>query len=330
MARILVSFLAASLLIIPASSGSVADAAVRQVALGVSVWDDQNPAEVDAHIAAVGTTPAIWTVWSDWGWADKNFPTAFMNELKSRGIVPMVNWQPIGPGDECSLWSLDPIINGVHDAYIRQWAQDAKAYGGRVIVRFAHEMNGYWFPWGASRCTNTPAKFKQAWIRIWNIFRGVGGEGATNVKFLWSPYGTSQLKAHYPGKKYVDYAGFTAFNWGPNGLSGAPSAPWRTMKANYKTTVRAISRVARRKPLIAAETGAAYLPNCASCDKVAWIRTGYPAVYAKWPRIVAIVYFDIDLTVIANQPNWRLDSPAGALAAYRNVANDARFQGRIP
>ncbi|HEY5520798.1 MAG TPA: hypothetical protein VIK08_09075, partial [Candidatus Limnocylindrales bacterium] len=148
-ARLLFVAILAAALLIPAST-SVADAAIRKVALGVSELDNQNVAAVDAYKSSVGRAPALWAVWSDWGGANRAFPTSFMSALRTRGIVPMVNWQPIDPSHptDCGNWSLDNIINGDHDAYIRQWAAAAKAYGGRVIVRFAHEMNGYWFIWG--------------------------------------------------------------------------------------------------------------------------------------------------------------------------------------
>jgi glycosyl hydrolase family 26 len=328
--RPLVVALVASLLIIP-SYGSVASGATRKIALGASSIDDRSIDAVDAHINAVGGTPALWSVWSDWGGPDRDFPMAFMNELKSRDIVPMVFWQPSEPtspgSSDCSKWSLDKILDGSHDAYIREWAAAAAQFGGRIILRFAHEMNGYWFIWGYGRCTNTPAKFRAAWRHVWNIFKGPGGEGATNVKFLWSIFGKTRLAKHYPGNTYVDYAGLTAFNWGPNG--GPTSRPWVSMVQNFKVPMTALSRVTR-KPVIAAELGAAYLPSCGACDKTAWLRQGYPAVYAKWKRLKAIVYFDINMIPVANQPNWRLDSPESTLDAYRNVVADPRFQGQIP
>ncbi|HEY5520205.1 MAG TPA: glycosyl hydrolase, partial [Candidatus Limnocylindrales bacterium] len=296
----------------------------RQVALGVAQLDNRNLGAVDAYTQQMnGVRPAIWTVWSDWGNpAISAFPTDVANGLRSRGIVPMVNWEPTDGGADCTKWANSNIIRGDYDAYIRQWAAAAKAYGGRVIVRFAQEMNGYWFIWGYGRCTNTPAKFRAAWIHVWNIFRGPSGVGATNVKFLWSIYGTYKLRAHYPGNSYVDYVGFTGYNWGP------PTRAWASMVSNFNPSMTALANLTT-KPVIAAEMGAAYLPNCATCNKPAWITTGYPAVRAKWPRLKAIVYFDIDMTFV-NQPNWRLDSPPGALTAYRAIVAQRAFQGSIP
>jgi hypothetical protein len=52
-------------------------------------------------------------------------------------------------------------------------------------------------------------------------------------------------------------------------------------------------------------------------------------VYAELPRISAIVYLDVDLRAIGD-PDWRLRSPAAALAAYARIAGMPEFQGRLP
>jgi beta-mannanase len=312
--RAVIVALIALLVAPPASSADV-----RQIALGVSKADDKSLAAVDAFTAQVGRAPAIWTVWSTWGYEDKAFPTQVMNGLRDRNIVPMVNWQPAGAGD-CTQWSLDNIINGDHDAYIREWASAAKQYGGTILLRFAHEMNGYWFIWGVGRCTNTTAKFQQAWRHVWNIFRGPGGVDATNVKFVWSIYGPKRVAALYPGDAYVDYLGLTAFNWGP-------PRGWSTMVKNFKRSMPALMRVSQ-KPIIAAEMGGAHVPSCGRCNKITYLSNGYSAVYNKWPQIAALVYFDLDMRFV-NQPDWRLTSPAGVLDAYRNIVAQPQFQGVI-
>lgn len=314
-------------LVVAFAVGGTAAATTRQVALGVSMTDSASMAVVDDFTASVGRAPAIWALWSDWGAADNAFPTAAVQGLHTRGIVPMINWEPINPSDQndCSNWSLDNIISGHHDSYIRDWATAARDAGGRVIVRFAHEMNGYWYIWGLNRCTNTGTKFKAAWRHVVNIFRGPNGVGATNVRFLWSVFGTYKVWSVWPGRKYVDYMGFTAFNWA---MPGHPS--WRSMVKTMVPTMRAIQGLSK-KPIIVAEMGAGYKPSCAYCDKVKYIAQGYPAVYAKWPRIVGMVYFNIDMSAISTtQPDWRLTSPPGAFDAYKLIVADERFQGAIP
>src|SRR5918998_6789957 len=117
---------------------SAAQGAMRRVTLGISAPDGgHSVASLDANTAAVGRKPSIWSVWSSWGGADGEFPTPIMNVLKTRAIMPMVNWQPVDPSNrsDCTRWSLDNIIRGDHDAYITRWANAAKAYGNKVILR---------------------------------------------------------------------------------------------------------------------------------------------------------------------------------------------------
>jgi hypothetical protein len=314
------ALLVALLLILAVAPG--VQAARAPIAMGIGRSAHKSISDVDTYKRNYGRYPAIWTVWSDWGApaGSSAFPGTFMSKLRGRGIVPMVNWEPLNPSKQgdCSRWALDNIINGNHDAYIRKWALAAKNYGGKILLRFAHEMNGYWFIWGAGRCDNTPAKFVKAWRRVWTIFRGAGGVGATNVKFLWSPY-KDNISAFFPGDQYVDFLGATAFSWGPK--------QWQSLVTSLAVSIKALGALPSSKPIIAAEIGAAPYKGCATC-KYNWILNGYRAVYSKWWRVAAIVYLDIDMR-FNDQPNWRLNAPANAFRAYQLIAADKRFHGYI-
>ena len=308
----------------PAATAKPAKPA-RQIALGVSMLSYDNLSALDSFTDSVGgQAPAIWSVWSDWGGTNAAFPTALMNGLRDRGVTPMVFWQPVHTGDLTdSTYTYRNIANGDFDDYITAWAQAAKHWGGAVIVRFAHEMDGTWFPWSLWRPGDTAAQFKQAWRHIWNIFRGPHGVGANNVRFLWSPYSPqASYRSFYPGDQYVDYVGFTGLNWG-----NYATHQWQSMQDIFAGPTAQLRKITH-KPIIVAEAGS----NVVGGDKSAWIRNGYPAVYNSHTAsaIVAIVYFNVD---VAGQVNWLLTTPAGnpppALAAYAAIAADHRFQGRM-
>lgn len=239
----------------------------------------------------------------------------------------MVIWEPDDPTrQDQPIITYQKIIDGEFDAYIHGWAAAAAAYGQPVIVRFAHEMDGKWMPWGIDRHRGDSAdQFINAWRHVWNIFKGPYGEGAVNVRFLWSPFSPGDWMADaktgiYPGNKYVDYVGFTGFNWNDS------QHPWAAMQQIYHKPVAALRHIAN-KPIIAAETGTVNkrTSNGASM-KPTWISSGYPDVYSAYPDIVAIVYFNVNMS---NQRNWRLDVPEQAQTAYRNLLSDSRFQGRL-
>ncbi len=306
-----------------AEPAGVAPAAkTRKLALGVSQWPYDDLSDLDAFTASVGRAPATWSVWSDWGGGNAAFPTALMAGLAARGVVPVVLWQPVDPSDlKDPRFSYRHIIQGRHDAYLRAWAEAAKAHGGTVLLRLAHEHDGTWFPWGTDRFDNSPKRFQKMWRHVWNIFRGPDGVGATNVKFVWSPNQPCvkcvPYAKTYPGDAFVDYAGFSSFNW-----SG--KQPWKSMVQTFDLAYRKL-RAVTRKPIIVAETGSS--PEGGS--KPRWIREGYPAVYARFPRIKLIVYFNVDSLTMANQRDWRLTTPARALTAYRAIVAQPRFQGVI-
>ncbi len=314
-------------LIAGAAAPAAAAEPTRKVSLGVSdkaglsATPTDDLAAVDAFTDSVGRAPAIWSIWSDWGGANRAFPnTTLLNGLRDRGVAPMIMWQPIGPGYEDGRYRLQEIKDGAHDAYITQYAQAAKAWGGKVLLRFAHEMNGYWFPWGVDQFNNTPEKFKKAWKHVWGIFDSVG---AKNVKFIWSPMkpcgGCASYSSVYPGDAYVKFASFSAFNW------GEPQR-WKSMLKVFTQSMDALAQVTSKK-VIVGETASARDGG----DKAAWIRDGYPAVYKSFPKLKGIVYFNLDMRILTNgeQPNWLLTDPAGALDAYRFILGQPRFQGAI-
>ena len=136
----------------------------------------------------VGTTPRIIMYFQNWEQLDKNnFDPVKMQAAVDNGSTPMVTWAPRDPnkGVNQSKYALKTIIAGNHDAYIRQWARDAATWGKPMYLRFAHEMNGTWFPWSPGVNGNTAKQFRSTWTRVHRIFQE---EGATNVRWVWSPY----------------------------------------------------------------------------------------------------------------------------------------------
>ena len=175
-----------------------------------------------------------------------------------RGVTPFIWWQPTDPANPGSsrYASYQNIIKGKHDAYIRDWAKAAKAFGRPVIVRFAHEMNGNWFPWSIGNHGNTPDSFVKAWRHVVSEVRSVG---ARNVKFLWSPYNAESggYGPFYPGNAYVDYVGVTSLNWGNERWRSLPDLLSRPM--NVLRNVSRTSGNPQGKPVILPEVGSNHL-----------------------------------------------------------------------
>ncbi len=304
-------------------------ASTRKIALGVSMlpFADQNT--YDSFTAATGRPPAVWSIWADWADSTSAFPTALVNRLKQGHSVPLIIWQPVGAGkppghsgspgleESCGV-DYSKIIGGDWDTYIRSWATAAIGKGP-ILMRFAHEMDGGWFPFGFTRCQNSAAKFKTMWKHVVTIFRSAG---ATNVKFVWSPLkANTHAKQLYPGNAWVDYVGVSSFNW-----ASAHHAPWQSLVTVVKHFTDGLMSYASSKPWILAETGS--VPSEHGHSRASWLTSGYKALYSQIPNIKAIVYFNIDMRSISDQPNWTL-TPGADINAYKSLLQNSHFQGKV-
>ena len=295
--------------------------ATRKVALGISMPDNRDMATLDGFTASNnGHQPALWSVWTQWGLdTTQDFPTDTAEALRTRGVTPFIFWEPWDPRDEGSRdYRYERIASGALDGYIRSFARDAKAFGELVILRFAHEANGGYFPWVVGQTDNTREQYLDAWRHVWTIF---DQEGASNVKFLWSVakqkcVGCNPYADFYPGDKYVDYMGFSSFNWGAE-----DGKVWSTMYDGYKLVTNHLASISN-KPIIVAETGS----NDVGGDKGAWINDGYREVYDKLPQIVAIMYLNFDLRKDGH-PDWSLTRFGGS--KYALISGLSQFKGKL-
>jgi hypothetical protein len=93
--------------------------------------------------------------------------------------IPMITWQPSGT-------TLDAINAGTFDDMIRTRAQAVASFGHPIFLRWAHEMNGNWYPWDGYH-NNTPglhdgpAKYVAAWRHIHDLFVTAGAAKATTA-----------------------------------------------------------------------------------------------------------------------------------------------------
>ncbi len=168
-----------------------------------------------------------------------------------------------------------------------------------------HEMNGNWYPWGATIGDNTPELYIQAWRRMVSIFRD---HGATNVKFVWCPVPWSvpdtpdtQLEDYYPGTGFVDILSLDGYNWG----SEHPDwGGWQSFESVFGEAYKRLTRLGPQ-PVWIAEVGSAPQGG----DKAAWVRDMWKTARTM-PRLEAIVWFDQD-----KEEDWRVLPVAAAFKA---------------
>jgi hypothetical protein len=107
------------------------------------------------------------------------------------------------------------IAGGVQDAYIRRIARSVARFPGVVWIRWAHEMNGFWYPW-----SHDAVAYKRAWRRIVALFRL---EHADNARFVFSVNPNLYedpatwwrgVRRYWPGRGWVDAVGSTMIDFG--------------------------------------------------------------------------------------------------------------------
>jgi hypothetical protein len=275
---------------------SSASAAAKPLALGAYIPDaSEDPARIDAFGREVGRKPVIVLSYKDW--SSLPFDRAELGSIWRRGGVPMITWEPwtsSGRG-----FPLRQIAAKRFDRYLRRAAGSARIWGKPLFVRFAHEMNGTWYPWGAGVAGNTPREFRKAWKHVVDLFRF---QGATNVRWVWSPNEDS-------GDEWVDWIGMDGFVFG--GTVG-----WPSFTAIFGNTYERLAELSDR-PMMIAETAA----NDEGGDKAAWIASALQREAPRFSRIRALVWFN------DAKPNgdFRVDSSAESLQAFRRAVDSPAF-----
>ena len=95
----------------------------------------------------------------------KNSRPGSLSEAHAHGAVPLDQIEPTGI-------SIAKIADGGYDAYLKSYAKAVRSYGHHVIIGFAHEMNGSWYPWGWTHVS--PHTWVRAWQRVVTDFRSAG------------------------------------------------------------------------------------------------------------------------------------------------------------
>lgn len=218
---------------------------------------------------------------------------------------PSYNWQA--------------ITAGAHDAFLTQWATDAKNYGYPLYIRLMHEMNGNWYPWSYNVNGNTNfGDYINAYRHVVTLFRSVG---ATNVRFIWvasTAVGTTNDAALYPGDAYVDWVGMDGYN--------SSTSSWTTLYNRFQPTYATLTSLTT-KPIIIFET--ASLENTvASPSKASWIQTGFLTnLPQSFPKVKGVMWYnDID----ASGRNYPVDSSPASLAQYKTVVANSYYQAPMP
>ncbi|MGA5462042.1 glycoside hydrolase family 26 protein [Mycobacterium sp. NPDC050041] len=250
---------------------------------------------------AVGTPPEFELWYEDFASPP---PVAKIDAVIGRAAEPVITWEPRLWHDASAeaVGAILPKINsGCYDDYLRGWADELAGVRHGVLLRFAHEFNGTWYPWSTGAGTSAE-EYVAAWRHVHHIFCE---RGATNVRWVWAPdagpISDEPLADWYPGDECVDVLGIDGYNWGTT----LPGSRWTGPTEIFGHGLSELRRLSDGKPILVTEVGCAE----AGGDKAEWIGELVRMTAAE-PQVTGFIWFHHD-----KETDWRLTSTAAAAAA---------------
>jgi hypothetical protein len=230
---------------------------------------------------------------------DEEFFTESDREFTARGSTLMLSWA----GGDTRM-----ITMGRHDALIRERAEQVKAFGKPVLLRFRWEMDRP----GLRASMWSPADYIAAWKHVRKLFAAVG---ATNASWVWCPTVEgfeSDAPDFYPGDDQTDWVCADVY-------AGVKFSTLENLVRPFLQWAAAHPK----KPIMIGEFGVAQAWGAR--QRARWLREA-AAVFKANPQIRAVVYFESDPTDAkgANQHFQISDDPV-ALEAFRELAREPYF-----
>jgi hypothetical protein len=251
---------------------------------------------------------------------EEQFPETQVKAIIEMGSLPVITWEPWLTDFDPVQWpqlrklelrdkgGMGDVAKGIYDAYIKQWATDAKNINVPVFLIVGHEMNDpYRYPWGPQN--NSAKNFKSAWRHIHNVFKTIG---ANNVIWVWSPHPAyGYFDAYFPGKTYVDYVGVSVLNYG----TVASWSKWWSFKEIFGLHYNELVRF--KKPIMISEFGCLNVGG----DRGKWFKEALTQIPLLYPAIKALLFFHYsnDLTTTQQPLNWYIKDDTASLNAIIGV-----------
>lgn len=314
-----IAVLAALLVCFAATSAATASASIQ---LGAYVRGAPGSGQtMDEYTNLVGQRPGI-VMWYR-GFDQPLMYSSEIANLSARGSTPMVSLEPVD--ENGTDIPLSQIAAGSYDSYIHKAASVAKAWGGRIMIRFAYEMNlspGAGIPWGGGQGAvtgNSAADYVAAWRHVVSIYRE---DGASNAEFVWAPNiddGGIPFTQYFPGDEWVNEVGLDGYNWGS--AFESTGHKWLSLGDTFSSSYATLTQMSS-KPVIFTETASAEIGG----DKAAWIRKGFlNELPQRFPRVTGVVWFNVQ-----KESDWRVNSSQASLEAFREVAASSLYGGPTP
>lgn len=249
---------------------------------GAFIADRPTRSDIAEFKELYGKKPYFVLIFLDWN----NFPQeAALNDIFSSGCVPVITWEPWYANDKVGI-DYDSLLQGGYDKYLNEFAEKIKSFNNKVYLRFAHEMNGNWYPWSGSQIGD------KKYIAIYKYVKDFfDKKNLNNIKWIFSincedipPIKSNYFMDYYPGNDYVDYIGIDGYNWG----NTKAWSRWMSFKEIFEKPYNEITG-SIKKPIIITEFGCADKGG----DKSSWIRETMRDI-KRWTKIKGFILFNTD------------------------------------
>ncbi|MCB0403238.1 MAG: hypothetical protein KDD51_00530 [Bdellovibrionales bacterium] len=272
------------------------------------------------------------------------FPWPAVEAIEKLGKVPYIRLMPLSRREQNfgkdPLYNLENILRGDFDRDLREYARNAKLTGSPLIMEFAPEANGRWYPWnglwngggettgyGDPALADGPERYRDAYRRVIDIFRVEGVENVTWVFHVDSqPKPTAdwnKMALYYPGDEYIDWIGISVFG------AQFPWDYWNSFTQVMDQAYDEFAAISPNKPLAVVEFGViedSFDPN----RKANWLREALTVIRdERYARIKAISYWHESSWIPTRDNNLRLDSSPQALEMYNRLLQEETFLGEL-
>jgi hypothetical protein len=268
---------------------------------------------------SLGTTFPLIHIYTAWGSKpEERFPKTQVKAILEMGSLPVITWEPwltdfeegetphLRKKELRDVHGLADIAKGVYDAYITEWAAEARDVKMPIFLRVGHEMNDpYRYPWGPQN--NTAKEFRAAWRHIWNLFSGVG---AKNVIWIWSPHPAyGFFDAYYPGDAYVDYVGTSVLNYG----TVASWSQWWSFDEIFGKHYKELAKF--NKPLLFTEFGCLNVGG----SRPKWFAQAVSEIPVNYPKVKGLLFFHYsnDRTTTQQPLNWYIKNDTAVVHSLK-------------
>ncbi|RJQ50203.1 MAG: hypothetical protein C4538_00465 [Nitrospiraceae bacterium] len=264
-----------------------------------------------------GTPVQIISVYRAWNRCFIRDDLQWLERFRNSSRDILLTWEPwMHPPDaerpyDQPDFALRNIAAGRYDDYIRSFARELATFPRIVFLRVMHEMNGNWYPWCGTVNSNSPEDFIAAWKHIREL---VNREALSRIQWVWSPYAFSypmtpfnRMEDYFPGDEVVDWVAIDGYNWG----SVREWSSWQSFEQIFSDAYKTMTTLSKC-PIMIGETASTETGG----DKALWITDAFHALRKCFPRVEALIWFDVN-----KECDWRIASSDESLQAFRSAVN---------